>query len=91
MALKIFFDFSRPRGATALDHVLNHDLLLQEAMTNGLGLNSVGMTHFLLERARLSDTEYDNLLTPLGHDYTQYHPVRERLRRMSLDGHKRPP
>ncbi len=64
LALTQFFNYSRPRSGTALDHVLNNDLLLQEAMASGLGLNAVAATHFLLESARLNNQEYDNLMTP---------------------------
>ncbi len=80
--------YQRPNNATAIDHVCNYDILLQEAMTHGLQLNAVGMTHFLLETANLSDTDQNNLLMPFQHNYERYHEIRQSLRRMTISGKK---
>ncbi len=55
LALSAFSNYQRPRGGTALYHVRNYDIFVTEAMSQVLGTNAVGMTHFFLSR-RVSAT-----------------------------------
>ena len=72
----------RGRNTSYADHVVNFELLLEEAEKAGARFNNVMKSNHLLRTARLSRNEEQWVLQPMSGDLNQYNAIRAALRRL---------
>ena len=81
-ALDNFTAYQRGKGASYIDHVMNFELLLDEAIKAGAQWNDVMKSDKLLKSARLSSDEERWVLQPVAGDLSRYNEIRAALRRL---------
>jgi len=81
-ALDAYNNQSRGRNTSFVDHVVNYELLLEEAEKAGARFNNVMKSNHLLRTARLTRSEEQWVLQPVAGDLSQYQNIRAALRRL---------
>jgi hypothetical protein len=89
LEVRKFFRYKRPKGCHAIDHVMNFELLYEEAEKHGIWMNDTIKAHFLMETAGLSEQEEMWVMQTVAGDYSQYHSIRNHMRRLAMDGQAR--
>ena len=81
-AIAQFNAYARGKGTSYIDHIVNFELLLEEAERHGAYLNDVMKTSALLKTAHLSMEEERWCLQPAAGDLNQYQVIRASMRRL---------
>ena len=90
-ALDNFGNYQRGKGSSFIDHVMNFELLLDEAVKAGAQWNDVMKSDKLIKTARLTADEERWVLKPVAGDLSRYNDIRAALRRLpwKSDSHHR--
>jgi len=80
-ALEAYNNLQRSRNTSYQDHIVNFEIVLEEAEKAGAMFNNVMKSNHLLKTCRLSRLDEQWVLQPVSGDLSQYAAIRAALRR----------
>ena len=74
--------YTRPRGVSCRDHVMNFEMVLDKAQEHGAQFSITLRSHLLIKTCRLTADEHRYVMQCIAGDLTRYNDLRSALRRL---------